>query len=854
MRSGIGKNWLNGNKSVCRVSVSVLSILAVLLTATLALPGLPLIGSGPAYAAENNPLTISGDPLRITVMDDSTFGVFRNQGGTYVNQHYGNYAKGSVIWLNGNNTSYRWGGGSSSFVLNPPAFTPVSHTQPDSWTVLTSYDAGSSGVRITETITYTNGSSYYQVKWEIANSGASTYNDLRFFHGADTYFGGDDSASGYWNEGLKMVYLRNPGVSGIMGFYADNSTPSSYYMETDFSSVNSQCMSGNHLTNTVNADFVDAGYALEWDQSALAPGATWTIIAYEKWTETGNVQVYAPSERNGDPGDTVTLPFTVQNFELASDTFNLTPSSANGWTVSAPASITLDSGASGNVDVQVTIPGGATPGSTDQVTLQAVSASNPSISNSDQATVRVNAAPSTHTITASAGEHGAIDPAGAVSVNDGDDKSFTIAADAHYHIADVLVDGVSVGAVSTHTFEDVTANHTIAASFAIDQFNVNASVSGGHGAVSPAVQTINFGGTAAIAITPDPHYLVISITDNGVTKAVANPYVIENVSANHNVVVTFTIETCAWYLAEGSTAGGMETYITVQNPQADPVYISMKFQTEAGQVQGSAETIPGYTRRTYSAASYVNSYNVSTTVNAAGGDVVCERAMYGDHRTWAHNSIGTKTPSPTWYLVEGSTQGGMETYILVQNPGSTDVSVGITFQTDKGELRPQELQGVTIPAASRRTFKVNDFVTTFDVSTKVTATGGNIICERAMYGGNGSWAINSIGTTQTSSSWFLAEGYVDGGIETFVLVQNPGTSDVRIAMTLETSSGQVIPEELQWVTIPAGSRRTFRINDYLTALDVSIAVTSMGGNVICERSMYGRDRTWATGSIGYCQP
>ena len=44
--------------------------------------------------------------------------------------------------------------------------------------------------------------------------------------------------------------------------------------------------------------------------------------------------------------------------------------------------------------------------------------------------------------------------------------TFTITPASCYQIADVLVDGVSVGAVASYTFNDVAANHTIAASFA----------------------------------------------------------------------------------------------------------------------------------------------------------------------------------------------------------------------------------------------------------------------------------------------------------------------------------------------------------------------------------------------------
>lgn len=70
-----------------------------------------------------------------------------------------------------------------------------------------------------------------------------------------------------------------------------------------------------------------------------------------------------------------------------------------------------------------------------------------------------------YTITATAGEGGSITPAGAVSVKEGASQTFAIAAQEGYAIADVLVDGQSVGAVDSYTFENVTANHTIAALF-----------------------------------------------------------------------------------------------------------------------------------------------------------------------------------------------------------------------------------------------------------------------------------------------------------------------------------------------------------------------------------------------------
>ena len=70
-----------------------------------------------------------------------------------------------------------------------------------------------------------------------------------------------------------------------------------------------------------------------------------------------------------------------------------------------------------------------------------------------------------YTITATAGEGGSITPNGDVSVKEGASQTFAITADNGYEIADVLVDGNSVGAVETYTFDEVKANHTITVSF-----------------------------------------------------------------------------------------------------------------------------------------------------------------------------------------------------------------------------------------------------------------------------------------------------------------------------------------------------------------------------------------------------
>ncbi len=72
-----------------------------------------------------------------------------------------------------------------------------------------------------------------------------------------------------------------------------------------------------------------------------------------------------------------------------------------------------------------------------------------------------------HTISASAGPGGDILPSGDIPVSQGGSQSFTINPAPGYEIADVLVDGLSIGAVPDYTFTNVTENHTIQADFVL---------------------------------------------------------------------------------------------------------------------------------------------------------------------------------------------------------------------------------------------------------------------------------------------------------------------------------------------------------------------------------------------------
>ncbi|MDE2399781.1 MAG: hypothetical protein KGL67_02110 [Patescibacteria group bacterium] len=149
------------------------------------------------------------------------------------------------------------------------------------------------------------------------------------------------------------------------------------------------------------------------------------------------------------------------------------------------------------------------------------------------------------TITATAGANGSITPSGSVLVTDGQNQTFAIAAVSGFHVADVLVDGTSVGAVSTYTFTNVIANHTIAASFAanpvVNTFTITASA-GADGTISPTgAVVINSGSNQIFTITANSGFRVADVLVDSVSVGAVSTYTFSNVTANHTISASFIV-------------------------------------------------------------------------------------------------------------------------------------------------------------------------------------------------------------------------------------------------------------------------------------------------------------------------
>jgi len=315
--------------------------------------------------------------------------------------------------------------------------------------------------------------------------------------------------------------------------------------------------------------------------------------------------------------------------------------------------------------------------------------------------------------------------------------------------------------------------------------------------------------------------------------------------AHSSVGVTSPAKT--WYLAEGSSKWGFETWLLIQNPNADSASVTLTYMIEGAPPVSVAKTVPGNSRRSFNMAQDIGERDASIKVTG-NLPVIAERAMYRYNRREGHDSIGTTTPALDYYLAEGSTAWDFTTYLLVQNPNNQPSNVAITLMTDKG---PQTLPAFSLPANSRKTIRVNDLLPGKDFSTRVHGSRP-IIAERSMYWNSpaGEACHDSIGLSAPHTVFYLADGQSSEGRETYTLVQNPNPGAVTVEVSYLTPDGA---ENRSFTdTIPGNSRRSYNMANVIPSRRASVVVNckTSGKKIIVERAMYWNSRSAGTDTIG----
>ena len=253
----------------------------------------------------------------------------------------------------------------------------------------------------------------------------------------------------------------------------------------------------------------------------------------------------------------VTANHTISATFVALDTYTITASATGGGSISPSGAVSIDYGKdqifsiTPNIGYMITdvLVDGASVGAVTSYTFSGVQANHTIAA---EFATAVN-----HVITATAGANGSISPSGAVIVNEGSNKTFTISPNTGYAVADVQVDGGSVGAVSSYTFTNVTADHTIHATFSVAVTHTILAVAGSNGSISPSGPVVvEEGSDKTFTITPNTGYVVQDVWVDSVSQGPITTYTFTNVTSDHEIVALFAAEAASHTITAAAGANG----------------------------------------------------------------------------------------------------------------------------------------------------------------------------------------------------------------------------------------------------------------------------------------------------------
>lgn len=282
-----------------------------------------------------------------------------------------------------------------------------------------------------------------------------------------------------------------------------------------------------------------------------------------------------------------------------------------------------------------------------------------------------------------------------------------------------------------------------------------------------------------------------------------------------------------WYFAEGSTSKPFDTWLLLQNPDPDPATAKVTYMLPNGGQKVASYGLKPASRTSIFLNSVVPDTEVSTLVES-DRYILAERAMYFGQE--GHVTTGAISPSTTWYFAEGNTVPPFETWVLLQNPNTVPAVATLTFFKEDGSTTTHKM---LIPHVSRASLLVNLVVPHASVGVKVEADKP-IVAERAVYKDKGKAGSGSIGATQLSTSWYLAEGNTRQGYDTWILLLNPNDQPTTATVTYMKEDGSTVVKKYP---VPARSRASVYVNPEVPSARVGAKIET-DLPIVAERSFY----------------
>jgi hypothetical protein len=292
----------------------------------------------------------------------------------------------------------------------------------------------------------------------------------------------------------------------------------------------------------------------------------------------------------------------------------------------------------------------------------------------------------------------------------------------------------------------------------------------------------------------------------------------------------------SWYLAEGSTQPPFDTWILLLNPNEQETTAHLTFMLEDGGTVEVDQPLPSRSRVSLDANDVVPSAGFATEVKA-DLPIVVERSMYFARGGGGHGTIGVKTPGQTWFLAEGDSRPGYDTWILLQNPNQSEVAnVSVTFIKDDGTT---QVAYYALDPRTRLSLFADTIVPNATFGARIDADQ-QIIVERSIYLANGAGGHASSAMQIPESEWYLPEGSTLAPNREVLAILNPNGETTQVDLTFTRADGQ--PPVTQSFVLQPTSRLTVEANTYVPNAEISTRVTA-SNPIVVERSMY-----WARGA------
>ena len=193
-----------------------------------------------------------------------------------------------------------------------------------------------------------------------------------------------------------------------------------------------------------------------------------------------------------------------------------------------------------------------------------------------------------------------------------------------------------------------------------------------------------------------------------------------------------------FYFAEGTTRTGFEQWQTIQNPNDSDIEVTADYVMEAGQGDPVRReyTVGAGKRLTVFVPGEVGMEKDLSVKLASDDYFLAERPMYFQYSgAWegGHCVIGAYQTSSDWFFAEGYTGAGFDEWLCLQNPGTKESTVEVTYLTQEAGALPTKT--VKVAPHSRLTIRVNnDAGENYQLSTRLRVIDGpEIVAERPMY-------------------------------------------------------------------------------------------------------------------------